>query len=167
MNTEEGPTHDTWTFQSRSAVETERLGFTIGTCVEGGDIVALYGELGTGKTTLVRGLAAGIGASPRHVSSPTFVLIHEYHGRLRLAHVDLYRISSAMDLHHTGLTDYFDDATVTVLEWAEKATGELPPDRLEIRLGHEGNVTRRLVMSGRGPHAKRLLGRIRNAMAPQ
>jgi tRNA threonylcarbamoyladenosine biosynthesis protein TsaE len=165
-DTEAGPARDQWTVRSRSAEETERLGHVIGTCVEGGDIVALYGELGTGKTTLVRGMATGIGALPADVSSPTFVLIHEYHGRLRLAHADLYRVSSALDLHHTGLTDYFDDATVTVLEWAEKATGELPPDRLEIRLGHEGNATRSLVISGQGPRANRLLSRIRHAMTP-
>jgi tRNA threonylcarbamoyladenosine biosynthesis protein TsaE len=166
MNTEEGRSRDRWTVLSRSAEETEQLGRVIGTCVEGGDIVALYGELGTGKTTLVRGVAAGIGASPAVVSSPTFVLIREYHGRLRLAHADLYRISSALDLHHSGLTDYFDHATVTILEWAEKATGELPLDRLEIHFSHRGQTTRNLRISYRGPRAHRLLGRIRTAMAP-
>jgi tRNA threonylcarbamoyladenosine biosynthesis protein TsaE len=153
------------TYQSRSPEDTERLGHVIGTCLEAGDIVALYGQLGTGKTTLVRGVAAGVGAAPQYVSSPTFVLIHEYHGRLRLAHADLYRISSATDLLHTGLADYFDDATATVIEWAEKAETEIPLDRLDIHLSHDREATRTLVMSAVGPHGSRLLARIRDAMA--
>src|SRR3990167_1165131 len=77
-----------WHCLSKSVAETDRLGRRIGRSLQGGEVVALYGELGSGKTALVRGMAAGAGASPRSVSSPTFVLIHEYHGRVRLAHAD-------------------------------------------------------------------------------
>jgi tRNA threonylcarbamoyladenosine biosynthesis protein TsaE len=84
----------------------------IGESLEGGEVIALYGDLGTGKTVLVRGIAGGLGAPMRMVSSPTFVLIHEYQGRLRLAHVDLYRLEDPSELLHLGLDDYLDGQNV-------------------------------------------------------
>ena len=146
---------------SKSAADTDRLGRRIGRSLRGGEIVALYGELGSGKTALVRGMAAGLGASPRSVSSPTFVLIHEYHGRLRLAHADLYRLDSVSELPHIGLSEYDDGHTVTAIEWAEKAGGELPADRLEIHLRHRSPVTREIAFVPRGMRARRLLARLR------
>src|SRR3982750_1397362 len=101
-----------WSMLSNSVAETEQLGHIIGKGVVGGEVFALYGEVGTGKTALVRGLATGLGAAPRRVSSPTFVLIHEYQGRLPLAHVDLYRLESAQTVAHLGLEEYFDGQTV-------------------------------------------------------
>ena len=123
--------------------------------------MALYGELGSGKTALVRGMAAGAGASPRSVSSPTFVLIHEYHGRVRLAHADLYRLESSAELPHIGLSDYDDGRTVTAIEWADKAGGELPADRLEIHLRHRSPDVREIDFVPRGARARRLLARLR------
>jgi tRNA threonylcarbamoyladenosine biosynthesis protein TsaE len=128
--------------------------------------MALYGELGAGKTALVRGMAAGIGAAPRAVSSPTFVLIHEYHGRLRLAHADLYRLDSSAELRHIGLSDYEDGRTVTVIEWADKAGGELPADRLEIHLRHRSPTAREITFAPRGAEARRLLARVRMPRLP-
>jgi tRNA threonylcarbamoyladenosine biosynthesis protein TsaE len=150
-----------WAYDSRSPDATVRLGHQIGTALEGGEVVALYGDIGTGKTTLVRGMAAGIGAPPQAVTSPTFVLIHEYRGRLRLAHADLYRITDPDELRHTGLIDYFDGSTVVVIEWAERAGDTLPSDRLQIRLSHEAPSVRHIVMSALGSDAKRLLTNIR------
>ena len=153
---------DTWHRLSKSVADTDRLGRLIGRSLQGGEIVALYGELGSGKTALVRGMAAGLGASPRAVSSPTFVLIHEYHGRLRLAHADLYRIQSHAELPHIGLSDYYDDGhTVTAIEWADKAGDELPADRLEIHLRHRSPTVREVVLIPRGTQARRLLARLR------
>ena len=123
--------------------------------------MALYGELGTGKTVLVRGMAAGLGAPPRAVSSPTFVLIHEYRGRLRLAHADLYRIDSAAELPHIGLSEYDDGCTVTAIEWADKADRHLPADRLEIHLRHCSPAIREMAFVPRGARARRLLARVR------
>lgn len=123
--------------------------------------MALYGELGTGKTALVRGMAAGLGASPRAVSSPTFVLIHEYHGRLRLAHADLYRLDSTGELPHIGLADYDDGNTVTAIEWADKAGRYLPADRLEIHLEHRSPGVREIGFIPRGTQAGGLLARLR------
>lgn len=155
-----------WRCVSRSPAETDRLGRRIGRALQGGETLALYGELGTGKTALVRGMAEGLGASPQTVSSPTFVLIHEYHGRLRLAHADLYRLDSAEDLRHTGLSEYDDGRTVTAIEWAEKAGAELPADRLEIHLHHRSPTAREIVFIPRGARARRLLVRVRTRQRP-
>ncbi len=150
-------------FLSASVTDTDRFGRVIGRALRGGEVIGLYGDLGTGKTTLVRGIAAGLGAAARLVSSPTFVLIHEYHGRLLLAHADLYRIESQDDVAQTGLSDYLDGETVAVVEWAERAGSELPDDRLEIHLTHRGRATRALHLSATGPISGELLRRIRPA----
>ncbi|MFM8541178.1 MAG: tRNA (adenosine(37)-N6)-threonylcarbamoyltransferase complex ATPase subunit type 1 TsaE [Nitrospira sp.] len=148
---------DTWQYLAQSPPDTERLGRRLGRALKGGDVLALYGELGAGKTALVRGIAAGLGASPEGVSSPTFVLIHEYRGRLRLAHADLYRIESAVELAQLGLSDYDDGKTVTAIEWADRAGIDLPVARLEIYLQHHGPTSRKLRFVARGARAQRLL----------
>jgi tRNA threonylcarbamoyladenosine biosynthesis protein TsaE len=152
---------DTWHCLSKSVAETDRLGRRIGRSLQGGELVALYGELGSGKTALVRGMAAGLGAPPQAVSSPTFVLIHEYHGRVRLAHADLYRLDSATELPHIGLSDYDDGQTVTAIEWADKAGHDLPADRLEIHLQHRSPSVREITFVPRGARARLLLARVR------
>jgi len=151
----------TWYCLSKSVAETDRLGRRIGRSLQGGEIVALYGELGSGKTALVRGMAAGLGAAPQDVSSPTFVLIHEYRGRVRLAHADLYRLDSTAELRHIGLSDYDDGRTVTAIEWAGKAGAELPADRLEIHLQHRSPNVREITFIPGGARARRLLARVR------
>lgn len=150
-----------WTTLSQSTATTQRLGRAIGRCLRGGEVLALFGDLGSGKTTLIRGIACGLGAPARAVSSPTFVLIHEYSGRLRMAHVDLYRIETPADLEHVGLADYLDGETVLAVEWAEKGMPELPEDRLDIQLLHDRRQGRRLRLLAGGPRAAGLLSRIR------
>lgn len=151
---------------SRSPGETDRLGRILGGCARGGEVLALFGDLGTGKTALVRGLATGLGASPARVTSPSFVLIHEYHGRLPLAHADLYRIRSSTELPHLGLAEYLEGRGVVAIEWAEKAATELPPDRLEVRLEHRTNRTRRIRFRAWGARARRLLTRAKKTIEP-
>lgn len=146
-----------WEQRLHSATETERLGEIIGHALRGGEVLALFGDLGAGKTTLVRGLAVGLGAAPRSVSSPTFVLIQEYRGRLPLAHADLYRLNSVADLHDLGLSDYLDEHHVVAIEWADKAGADLPADRLEIHLHHRSNTSRSVVLKATGPSSHRLL----------
>lgn len=148
------------TVMSRSLADTVQLGKSIGESAEGGEIFALYGDLGTGKTAFVRGLARGVGAGPGSVTSPTFVLIHEYHGRLRLAHVDLYRLESPATLPHIGLEEYFDGRTVVAVEWAERAHNELPLDRLDIRFIHESRTERKIIFTAVGPRAHTLFAGI-------
>ncbi|MGQ0811989.1 MAG: tRNA (adenosine(37)-N6)-threonylcarbamoyltransferase complex ATPase subunit type 1 TsaE [Nitrospiraceae bacterium] len=148
-----------WQLTSQSPADTDRLGRLIGQSLQGGEVLGLSGQLGSGKTALVRGIAAGLRAAVRSVTSPTFVLIHEYDGRLPLAHVDLYRIGSEAELSHIGLSDYFSSRTVTAIEWAAKAGTELPRDRLDVSLVHRSKQTRELRLQARGPQSQQLLDR--------
>lgn len=150
-----------WQIVSTSQQYTDRLGQAIGRTLRGGETIALYGSLGAGKTVLVRGIAQGLGAESTTVSSPTFVMIHEYQGRLPLAHVDLYRIRSPRDLDSTGLVDYFSGSTVTAVEWADKGTAALPSDRLEIELSHRAARSRVIHLRATGPMSARLLAQTR------
>ncbi|MDZ4732492.1 MAG: tRNA (adenosine(37)-N6)-threonylcarbamoyltransferase complex ATPase subunit type 1 TsaE [Nitrospirota bacterium] len=143
---------------STSHQHTDRLGQAIGRVLRGGETIALYGPLGAGKTARVRGIAEGLGASPTAVTSPTFVVIHEYdQGRLPLAHVDLYRIRSPRELESTGLIEYFSGQTVTAIEWADKGLAALPSDRIEIVLGHRAARSRTIQLSATGPKSGEVL----------
>ena len=155
------PTGKPWRIILRSPQQTHRLGRCLGTLLHGGEVLALFGAIGTGKTSLVRGVAKGLLAEPTEVSSPTFTLIHEYRGRLRLIHTDLYRLT-APQLENTGLDDYLDGHTVTAIEWADRWGSGLPPDRLDIHLSHRLPITRRATLMASGPSACRLLAELRN-----
>lgn len=146
-----------WRLVSSSQQHTDRLGQAIGSSLRGGETIALYGPLGAGKTALVRGIARGLGAESTAVTSPTFVMIHEYQGRLPLAHVDLYRVRSPRDLESTGLVDYFSGSTVTAVEWADKGTPVLPSDRLDIELTHRAVQSRVIRLRATGPVSGELL----------
>jgi tRNA threonylcarbamoyladenosine biosynthesis protein TsaE len=137
------------------------VGQVIGRVLRGGETIALYGPLGAGKTALVRGIAQGLGASPTTVTSPTFVVIHEYQGRLPFAHVDLYRIRSPRELESTGLIEYFSGRTVTAIEWADKGLAALPQDRIEITLNHRAARSRTIQLSATGPKSDEVLARAR------
>jgi tRNA threonylcarbamoyladenosine biosynthesis protein TsaE len=146
------------TLPSRAA--TEALGRSIGRCVKGGDVLALVGELGAGKTSLVRGIAAGLEASAASVSSPTFVLIHEYPGRLPLIHIDLYRLRNEAEAEAIGLQEYFNGQSVAAVEWADRFPALMPEDRLDVRLMHKSPTARAAELSARGPASLALLDRI-------
>lgn len=148
-----------WEITSRSAAETERLGKALGHTLQGEEFLALIGTLGVGKTTLVRGIARGLNACSLAVSSPTFVLVHEYHGRLVLAHVDLYRIQSPHEPESIGLAEYLSGSTVVAVEWADKSPGWLPDDRLEIELRHLTIGSRRIRLVAQGPVSSGLQAR--------
>ena len=119
--------------RSTSEAETEGLARRLAPLLRRGDVLALYGDLGAGKTAFVRGLARGLGSEDR-VSSPTFVLMHVYEGRLPLYHFDAWRLSGPGDLVAIGAEEYLDGDGVAVVEWAERAEGLFPQDRLEVRL---------------------------------
>jgi tRNA threonylcarbamoyladenosine biosynthesis protein TsaE len=150
-----------WELVSSSHQNTDRLGRVLGRALRGGETIALYGPLGSGKTALVRGIAQGLGASPMVVTSPTFVVIHEYQGRLPLAHMDLYRIRTPRELESTGLTEYFSGQTVTAIEWADKGLALLPHDRIEITLSLRALRSRTIQLSATGPMSNDVLARAR------
>ncbi len=128
---------------SRSEAETEAFGRALGEALHTGSIVLLIGDLGAGKTALVRGMAAGLGVDAREVSSPTFTLIQQYHGRVTLYHVDLYRLAGGADVDDLGLEELAESGAVAI-EWAEKMPRPVPAAivvHLEDRGGDERLIT--------------------------
>jgi tRNA threonylcarbamoyladenosine biosynthesis protein TsaE len=131
--------------ESSSPEETERIAAALAVDLVPGDVVTVAGELGTGKTTFVRGACRALGvAGP--VTSPTYTVGHLYRGRLDVSHLDLYRFDGLSDAEWGDLERYFDDAVVFV-EWPEAGAGFLPSPRAEVRLRHLGRTHRLIVLS--------------------
>ena len=142
---------------SSSEAETEALGERLAGLLRVGDVVALYGDLGAGKTTFVRGLARGLGSEDA-VASPTFVLMHVYEGRLPLYHFDAWRLEGPGDLAALGVEEYLEGDGVAVVEWSERAEGLFPPERLEVHLEQGGEPQeRRVRLVGRGARGAELV----------
>lgn len=137
-------------FVSNSPASTIKLGRRIGEKLKAGDIIALIGELGCGKTLLTRGICFGLGVDERYVNSPTFVFANEYSGRLPVYHLDLYRIADITEGVDIGLLDYLAKAQsgVLVLEWAEKAISLLPARYLQVSFSVLSVRKRRLSLVG-------------------
>jgi tRNA threonylcarbamoyladenosine biosynthesis protein TsaE len=146
--------------------ETDSFGYALGQLLRGGEVLALIGELGVGKTALVRGIAAGLSVPAASVTSPTFLLVHEYQGRLPVIHIDLYRLQRPEETESIGLSDYLKDDVAVAIEWADRFPQLLPEDRLEVRLAHRTRTTRRAHVEARGSHAHSLLARIREVWPP-
>ncbi len=147
-----------WTLTLRSSSHTEEFGSTIGRHLQKGDVIALVGELGAGKTTFVRGVALGTGFEAHVVSSPTFTFIQEYAGPLTLAHVDLYRLEKPGELADTGLAEYLDGDFVILIEWADRLPASwMPNDYLSIQFSYAGQTTRRVNVQAFGPRSSGLL----------
>ena len=127
-----------WELTTCSTEETEAFGEKLAVQLKGGEVLALFGGMGMGKTAFVRGLARGLGVKDP-VYSPTFALVHEYHGRLPLYHFDMYRVNNWDDLYSTGFFDYLDLGAVLVTEWSENIEAALPEDawRISIRPGEQ------------------------------
>ena len=118
---------------TRTADETQKLGQTIGRWIEQPLVIALTGDLGSGKTAFVQGLAEGLEVPGQYyITSPTFTLINEYPGRLPLFHIDLYRLDDSSDLQDIGLDELLYDRAVFAIEWAEKMSGDLPAGHLAM-----------------------------------
>jgi len=145
---------------SLSADQTRLMGEEIGKRLRPGDVVALTGTLGAGKTCLAQGIARGLGISEREVVSPTYTLIHELQGPVRLFHIDLYRIEDADDLEDIGFYESFDEASVTLIEWADRFPGALPDAHLQIDLARYGDSddAREARLLPRGRHYEELAG---------
>lgn len=133
------------TIRTTSAEETTALGERLGKLLAPGDVIALYGDLGAGKTTLTRGIAVGMGLDA-DIHSPTFTLIHEHLGAIPLYHIDLYRLSDEHEIESLGLEEYIYGDGVTVIEWGEKIRSILPVERLDITLRTTGDAERELTL---------------------
>ena len=150
---------------SRTAAQTRRVGMLLGRSLEAGFLVALSGDLGAGKTEFVKGLARGLGVRRDYpVSSPSFVLVNEYPGRIPLYHIDLYRLSEGRDLEEMGLEEYFYGKGVTAIEWAEKVATSIPPQHFWIDIRWTGPTHRQLVVKARGKRHMEILETIRRKL---
>jgi tRNA threonylcarbamoyladenosine biosynthesis protein TsaE len=148
------------TTATNSAEETLALGRLLGRCLEPGDVVALAGPLGAGKTCLVKGVVAGMGLKDtRRVVSPTYLLIKEYEARLHVYHVDAFRLTSATELLDLGFDEMCAAGGVILIEWADRIAAALPDDHLLITLQPAGETQRDLIFEARGPRAASLLRR--------
>lgn len=126
--------------------QTSAAGERLAATLRAGSVVLLFGDLGAGKTAFARGLAQGLGADPADVSSPTFTLVQEYHGRLTLFHVDLYRLEER-EVDDLGLEELVLGDGVVAIEWAERWHGR-PDDAIEVRIEDAGEDKRRIRVSG-------------------
>jgi tRNA threonylcarbamoyladenosine biosynthesis protein TsaE len=139
-----------------SAAAMQRLAARLGRSLAIGDVVALTGPLGAGKTTFVQGLAEGMGVpADRHVASPTFALVSEHPGRIPLVHVDFYRVSNPAELPELGIEEAYDQAA-TAIEWADRFPDWLPVDALAVTIQVE-DFGRALEVRSHGPRSQRML----------
>lgn len=146
----------------RSAAETQGFAARLGGLLRVGDVVALSGPLGAGKTTFVQGLARGLGVpEDRHVASPTFALVNEHPGRIGFVHVDFYRIRDAAELPELGIEEAYDRGA-TAIEWAERFPDWLPDDALHLELQVEPDGGRTLLATGSGPRGRALVDFMRH-----
>jgi tRNA threonylcarbamoyladenosine biosynthesis protein TsaE len=128
--------------------ETQKLGEIIGTAVTGGTVLALTGDLGSGKTAFVQGLARGLEVpDDYYITSPSYTLINEYPGRVPLFHVDLYRISDPMDMEDLGLYEILHNSGIVAIEWADRIERKLLPDSITIRFEITDDDTRKICIT--------------------
>jgi tRNA threonylcarbamoyladenosine biosynthesis protein TsaE len=154
------------TGSTTSVDDTRSLGSALAELARPGDVVVLAGDLGTGKTALAQGFAHGLGVTEQ-VTSPTFILARTYEGRLRLHHLDVYRLDHLQEAEDLGLAELVDDRGVTLIEWGDVIAPTLPPEHLEVRLAYGAGDDDRLVRMAaagrswavRADALRRLLGR--------
>lgn len=135
---------------SGSAAETEQAGFRLGTLLKstaGGRTVLLYGDLGTGKTTLIKGIASAFGIEKRDVGSASYIMVAEYETEPPFYHIDLYRFESHAAVDAAGIWEYIDTGGVAVIEWAERLSAR-PERAVEVRLTHVSENSREIVICG-------------------
>ncbi|HVA93864.1 MAG TPA: tRNA (adenosine(37)-N6)-threonylcarbamoyltransferase complex ATPase subunit type 1 TsaE [Candidatus Dormibacteraeota bacterium] len=134
---------------TRSSEETIAKGREIAEKLRAPVLVLLSGDLGSGKTTLSKGIISGLGAArEEEVTSPTFTLVHVFHNHCKVYHVDLYRVENFQDLESLGLEDALGENAIVIIEWSERFTFRTDWPRVEIRLEHAGGDARRIAISG-------------------
>jgi len=143
---------------SKSIKDTIKVGKIIAKNSNPGDIICLFGQLGSGKTVLAKGIAQGLGVAKNKVISPSFVLLRQHmKGRLPLYHFDLYRLKDLGDILGLGYEEYLFDKGVTVIEWADRLRNLLPREYLKIRLSLKSDTKRSLEFIANGKHYKKLI----------
>src|ERR1700688_776479 len=134
------------TIDVTSEAETEQVAQVLAQVIDPGTVIGLVGPLGAGKTRLVRALAEALGVNPGAVASPTFVLIHEYEGRIPVVHCDVYRLRDADEFEALGVAEYWGGSGVFLVEWADRVADRLPAEAWFIHIEPLGPETRRLTL---------------------
>jgi len=137
-------------FISKDPKETIRFAQRLAQRFKSGDIVCFFGDLGSGKTTFIKGIAKGLKISPIKVSSPTFVLMNIYEGRLPLFHFDLYRLESAQEISSIGYDEFLYNHGISVIEWADRLGTFMPEEYLRVDLKHKSIDQRIIKLSAKG-----------------
>ena len=136
------------TFKTETPAETQALGERLGKTLKRGDVIALVGDLGTGKTCLTQGIARGVGIGPDEVvNSPSYILINEYTGAIPIYHIDLYRLENSEEIAELGLSEYMEGDGICIIEWAERMADALPDTCIQIYItiaeanaSHDGEI---------------------------
>jgi tRNA threonylcarbamoyladenosine biosynthesis protein TsaE len=164
---------DSWVYIANDLAQTDALGARLagllapggllspGNLLPTGRVVALDGPLGAGKTRLVRAIAAALGVDPAQVTSPTFVLVNEYHGHLPIYHFDAYRLRDDDEFLELGPDEYFEGQGLSLVEWAGRVKRCLPAERLEIQIEVTGPTSRRFLIRGHGPRYEAIVASLR------
>ena len=147
--------------QTQHTRQTIRVGKHIGSLLQPGDVIALVGELGTGKTHFIKGLAAGVGVkNPATVLSPSFTFVHEHPGKIPFYHMDLFRLNSEGEAQELGLEEYFGGAGITAVEWADRIPSLLPKELLWIHIHYTGEHHRSIEIIPKGNRYEEILNQI-------
>ena len=155
---------NSFVYESDNESATVRLGAALAEALPDRTVVALCGDLGTGKTRLTQAVAQALGIDRRDVLSPTFVLVQEHHGRRSLYHFDAYRLRDEDEFEALGPEEYFDRDGLTLIEWADRVVGCLPSERVEIKIEATGPNSRRFQITAIGERFATAVCRLREAL---
>lgn len=148
----------TFEFISNNTESTSSFGTALGRFMLKGQVVALSGELGAGKTTLIKAICKGAGIPDDIVvSSPSYTLVNEYDGKIPVYHFDFYRLEGAKDIHELGYDEYLDGDGISLVEWADIAPEIIPPEHLELKIDIRGESERKLTLTARGKSYEKIV----------
>ena len=162
--TESGATVVTMAIESRSPHETKSWGRRLASLLEGGELLGLIGDLGSGKTVFIKGLASGLSLREEDILSPTFTMIQEHHGRFPLYHIDLYRLEEAT-LDDLGLREYLFSEGVAAVEWFERLRGGADMEFLSVRITYAGANLRRIEFSAVDSRHAQIISKLKRSFA--
>lgn len=145
---------------SNSVNQTMQLGIRLSRLLNKGSIICLFGEFGSGKTVLVKGIAKGLGVNPRCIISPSFVLMRQHKSKIPLNHFDFYRLKDLKQILDIGYEEFIYSGAISAIEWADRLKGYLPGEYLEIRLEVSGENKRLIKLKARGKLYRNLLRRL-------
>jgi len=155
-------TMESFSAVTRSAAQTRSWGTKLGKLLKGGEIIGLTGELGSGKTCFVRGMAEGLEVGPQAwIRSPSFTLINEYKGRLLVYHIDLYRVGGSREIEELYLREYLFSEGVSVVEWFERLPPQEVEDYLSVHFEHGSANERKLTFAAHGTRYEKIIERLR------